>query len=197
MCEVGIAQDHCVNGQRLQGGGGNTLVSRDSIVDEVGEVQRRVIFKRCSAGGAKRIGNGNSVTYQRAVGLLRQDDGIDVVAGNGVAIESIVVHGNGGPVGGSFERWIDGVGEGRIGNKTVRLRRAQRQCSGKILARGNDLIRQDHRSHPFRISDFAGDRHLIGRSWRIRRVIDLADVRRRVGREHGVCRAGCGRTARP
>ncbi|HXJ73815.1 MAG TPA: hypothetical protein VNM37_13230, partial [Candidatus Dormibacteraeota bacterium] len=74
MCEVGIAQDHCVNGQRLQGGGGNTLVSRDSIVDEVGEVQRRVIFKRRSASGAKGISDGNSVAHQRAVGLLRKDD---------------------------------------------------------------------------------------------------------------------------
>ena len=142
----------------------------DAVIDEVGKVRLWIV----RVGHAHRTRTGvrdrDAITDQPPVRLhgRRNLGGERVVACREITGGAEVVHRHGNPVG--------GVGVGRVGQLDV-------------SARIHNLIFQRHRAHAVGVRDLGGDLHRHAARRLLGRVLDLADLRRRVVGEDGVDRA--------
>jgi hypothetical protein len=77
-----------------------TLPARHAVVDVIGKVRLRVICVGNLNGRSGSVGGAQAIADESAVGLegTGKGDGIDVVAGQLVAADAVIVHGHGGPV---------------------------------------------------------------------------------------------------
>ena len=128
--------------------------------------------------------------------LLRQQHRVNAVARQRVAVHAVVVHREARPVGRQLEGGVERVGQ-RRGVQIVQLGRRQWQRRRDVVARRDELIGEHDGRDAVRVGDFARHGHLVGGSRRIRRVINLPEVRRGVRGEDGVRRARRGQRAAP
>ena len=100
-----------------------------------------------------------------------------------LAAGAVIDHGDGRPVGGVFERRVDGAFAVGIGEDLVDVAR----CAGGDEGAGrNELEVGDDRVDSVRVGDFGGDGGLLGRGGLFGGVIHLADVGGGVSGEDGV-----------
>ena len=178
------ARDDVVDRHRLQRGRRVAVVVRHAVVDEVGKIQGRVVGVRHAGGESEPVRDRDAVAHQRAVRLGWQRGGIDVVAGERIAARAVIGHHHQRPaslVGGVVRAVRSG------GNVRYRVRQLRRH----VGPGGDQLVFQVDRADALRVGHLGGDHDHVGGGRLLRRVVDLADVGWRVGRETGVLRAGC------
>ena len=138
-------------------------------IGEVGEVRLLVVGVRHALRVAQGIGEADLVAHQPAVDLERpgQHGGVHVVARHHVAVGSVVKHGDRRPSGG-----IGGIVQ--VGEDAGGVDQFQRHVAAGI----HRLVGQRHRAHAVGVGDLGGDGDGVAGHRRLRRVLDLADLRR-------------------
>ena len=96
-----------INWQRLQNLGRNAFVLGNPVVDEVGKVERGIVFVGQTGRRAELVRDFDPISHQRAMVLARNHRRVDVVARRLVRSEPVVAHHNPRPVGGVFKRRIE------------------------------------------------------------------------------------------
>ena len=167
-----VGREGIENGLRRVGAGGGDVV-RNSVINEAGEIQGFVVKEGSGDGGAAGVIDRDTVADKSAIGVVRSRNGgrEDVIVGDCVVPEAVIVHGNGEPV-----AQIGGIGLAWSIRIAEKLGMGLGEKSRDVASGTNEGILEIHPGDAIRIGDLGSDDGILG----IRRlpgsVLDLADI---------------------